>query len=199
MKHLALLVASTLLLSTAMPAFAAGSSDTDSLSPNRPNTPASSAPEDESSSSEEAAPPDNSDTGATGSVTARDPQTVLAELKNLGYPGKLEKMDSGRTSIAVQISGLKTYIDFYDCADDLTDCYTLLFNVSLDLKKGTTLDKANEWNSKQITGRVWLDDSKDPTLDFSLSTFNGIPADAFDQNVKLWDKKIGDLKDFFDF
>ena len=200
MKHLALLLASTLLLATAMPAFAAGSSDTDSLSPNRPNTPASSAPEDETSSSEEAAPPDNSDTAPAGdNVTARTPETVLDALKELGYPGKLEKMDSGRTSIAVQISGLKTYIDFYDCADDLTDCYTLLFNVSLDLKKGTTLDKANEWNSKQITGRVWLDDNKDPTLDFAFSTFNGVSADTFDQNVKLWDKKIGDLKDFFDF
>jgi hypothetical protein len=200
MKHLALLLASSMLLATAMPAFAAGSNDTDSLSPNRPNTPASSAPSDDSSSSEEAAPPDNSDTAPSGGdVGARAPDSVLAELKNLGYPGKLEKMDSGRTSISVQISGLKTYIDFYDCADDLTDCYTLLFNVSLDLKKGTTLDKANEWNSKQITGRVWLDDSKDPTLDFSLSTFNGLSADTFDQNVKLWDKKIGDLKDFFDF
>ena len=200
MKHLALLLASSMLLATAMPAFAAGSSDTDSLSPNRPNTPASSAPEDQPSSSEEAAPPDNSDTAPAGdNVTARNPQTVLDALKNLGYPGKFDKMESGRTSIAVQISGLKTYIDFYDCADDLSDCYTLLFNVSLDLKKGTTLDKANEWNSKQITGRVWLDDSKDPTLDFSLSTFTGISEDTFDQNVKLWDKKIGDLKDFFDF
>jgi hypothetical protein len=108
-------------------------------------------------------------------------------------------MDSGRTSISVQISGLKTYIDFYDCADDLTDCYTLLFNVALDLRKGTTMEKANEWNSKQITGRVWLDDNLDPTLDFAFSTFKGVPADTFEQNVKLWDKKIGDLKDFFDF
>lgn len=205
MKHLALLLASTMLLATAAPAFAAGSSDTDSLSPkNTPNT-ASSAPEDDTSSSEEATPPpdngdNNTNTAPSGdNVTARDPQSVLTELKNLGYPGKMEKMDSGRTSIAVQISGLKTYIDFYDCADDLTDCYTLLFNVSLDLKKGTTLDKANEWNSKQITGRVWLDDNKDPTLDFAFSTFNGVSADTFDQNVKLWDKKIGDLKDFFDF
>jgi len=198
MKHFALLLASSMLLATAMPAFAAGSNDTDSLSPNRPNAPASSAPED-SSSSEEAAPPDNDNTTAASGVTARDPQTVMDALKTLGYPGKLEKMDSGRTSIAVQVSGLKTYIDFYDCADDLTDCYTLLFNVSLDLKKGTTLDKANEWNSKQITGRVWLDDNKDPTLDYSFSTFNGVSEDTFDQNVKLWDKKIGDLKDFFDF
>ena len=201
MKHLALLLASSMLLATAMPAFAAGSNDTDSLSPkNTPNTPntASSAPDDESSS-EEASPPENSNPPASGEISARDPQSVMDALKTLGYPGKLEKMDSGRTSIAVQVSGLKTYIDFYDCADDLTDCYTLLFNVSLDLKKGTTLDKANEWNSKQITGRVWLDDNKDPTLDYSFSTFNGVSEDTFDQNVKLWDKKIGDLKDFFDF
>jgi len=201
MKHLALLLASSMLLATAMPAFAAGSNDTDSLSPkNTPNTPntASSAPDDESSS-EEAAPPENSNPPAAGEISARDPQSVMDALKTLGYPGKLEKMDSGCTSIAVQVSGLKTYIDFYDCADDLTDCYTLLFNVSLDLKKGTTLDKANEWNSKQITGRVWLDDNKDPTLDYSFSTFNGVSEDTFDQNVKLWDKKIGDLKDFFDF
>ena len=212
MKRLVLLLASAALLATAaaMPVYAAntkpagsGSSDTDSLSPkNSPNTPPASSeeapPPDDSSS---AAPPDNSNTApaAVDGVSARDPQTVLDALKNLGYPGKLEKMDSGRTSISVQISGLKTYVDFYDCADDLTDCYTLLFNVSLDLKKGTTLDQANERNSKQITGRVWLDDNKDPTLDYSFSTFNGVSEDTFDQNVKLWDKKIGDLKDFFKF
>lgn len=203
MKHLVLLAAAGLMLATAMPAFAAGSSDTDSLSPKNaqpPNT-ASSAPEDDNSS---APPEDNTqppDTSAPvgDNVTARDPQSVLTALSNLGYPGKLEKMDSGRTSIAVRISGLKTYIDFYDCDDNLADCYTLLFNVALDLKKGTTMDKANEWNSKQITGRVWLDDNKDPTLDFAFSTFNGVSEDTFEQNVKLWDKKISDLKEFFNF
>ena len=212
MKRLVLLLASTVLLATvtAMPVYAAntkpagsGSSDTDSLSPkNSPNTPPASS--EEPPSSEEAPPPEDNtapppaDDGSAP-ITARNPQTILDALAALGYPGKMDKMDSGRTSIAVQISGLKTYIDFYDCADDLTDCYTLLFNVSLDLKKGTTPDKANEWNSKQITGRVWLDENKDPTLDYSLSTFNGVSEDNFDQNVKLWDKKIGDLKDFFDF
>ena len=214
MKRLVLLLASTVLLATvtAMPVYAAntkaaGSGDTDSLSPkNTPNTPPVSSAEPPSSEeapppddSSAAPPPDNSNTAAVDGVSARDPKSVLAALSALGYPGKQEKMDSGRTSISVQISGLKTYIDFYDCADDLTDCYTLLFNVSLDLKKGTTLDKENEWNSKQITGRVWLDENKDPTLDYAFSTFNGVSEDTFDQNVKLWDKKIGDLKDFFKF
>lgn len=217
MKHTALLLAAAMLLSTSIPTFAAGSTDTDTLTKNAPSasssapddTEVSSAPDDTESSAPDdtaSSAPDDSDTNTQDTppvddtlVTARDPQSVMTALSNLGYPAKLEKMNSGRTSLAVTISGLKTYIDFYDCADDLTDCYTLLFNVSLDLKKGTTLDKANEWNSKQITGRVWLDDNQDPTLDFAFSTFNGVPVDNFEQNVKLWDKKIGDLKDFFDF
>ena len=211
MKRLFLLMASTLLLAsvTAMPVHAAntkpagsGSSDTDSLSPkNTPNAPSASSAEPAPPSSQEAPPPDNKapPPAAVTGISARDPQTVMAALSALGYPGKLEKMDSGRTSISAQISGLKTYVDFYDCADDLTDCYTLLFNVSLSLKDGATPDQANEWNSKQITGRVWLDDKKQPTLDYSLSTFNGVSEDSFDQNVKLWDKKIGDFKTFFKF
>lgn len=177
MKLTTLLIAAALPLLTAGPGFAAGS--TAAAGDGNSNANSSSAP--------------------AGTVTARDPQSVLGALTDAGYPGKMEKMDSGRTSIAVQISGLKTYIDFYDCADDLTDCYTLLFNVSLDLTDGTTLDKVNEWNSQQITGRIWLDKNNDPTLDFAVSTFDGFTADVFAQNLKLWDKKIGDFKDFFNF
>lgn len=132
-------------------------------------------------------------------VSAKDPKSVLDALSQLGYPGTLDKLSSGRASIAVQISGVKTFVDFYDCADDLTECYTLLFNVALNLDDGTTLEKANEWNTTEITGRVWLDRDRDPTLDFALSTFDGIPMSVFKENLKLWDRKIGDLKDFFDF
>lgn len=132
-------------------------------------------------------------------VTARDPQTVLDALSALGYRGTLEKMDSGRTSIAVPISGLNTFIDFYDCDDKLEDCYTLLFVVVLDLKDGATLNQANSWNAKEITGRVSLDDNGDPQLDYAVSTFEGISESVFEQTVKLWDRKLGDMKDYFHF
>jgi hypothetical protein len=175
-------LASALLLAGAVPALAAGNDK----------------PAAQAQSTAGAANNNNSNT-ASGEVSATNPQSVLDALQAAGYPGKLEKMDSGRTSIAVKVSGLNTFIDFYDCADDLTDCYTLLFNVSLDLKDGSTLDEANKWNSDQITGRVWLDKNNDPTLDFSLSTFKGMSADTFEQNLKLWDTKIGDFKDAFHF
>jgi hypothetical protein len=137
--------------------------------------------------------------GMAADVTARDPQSVLDALTALGYRGTLETMDSGRSSISVPISGLNTFIDFYDCDDKMADCYTLLFVVLLDLKDGATLNQANAWNAKEITGRVSLDDNGDPQLDYAVSTFEGLSASVFEQTVKKWDQKIGDMKDYFHF
>lgn len=133
-------------------------------------------------------------------VTAKDPQSVLDGLAAAGYQGaELSKTDSGRSSIKVQISGSPTYIDFYDCAKDMTECYTLLFVYAMDLTDGTTLEKANEWNAQEITGRISLDRDRDPALDYAFSTFEGVSQEVFTENVKLWDRKVGQAKDFFDF
>lgn len=208
MKFALPLLASTLLFATAMPGLADDTKSNAAAAAAAVNSDSSAAeivsssPASSSSADDTGVSSSNSSTNAApggSNVTARDPQTVLDALAADGYPGKLSKLDNGRPSIAVKISGLNTYIDFYNCADDMTDCYTLLFSVSLDLDKGTTLDQANKWNSDQITGRVWLDTNNDPTLDFALSTFAGIPEDTFDQNLKLWDSEIGDFKDFFHF
>jgi hypothetical protein len=133
-------------------------------------------------------------------VTASDPQSVLDALQAAGYQGaELSKTDNGRSSISVQLSGSPTYIDFYDCAKDMTGCYTLLFIYAMDLDDGTTLEKANEWNAQEISGRVYLDSDRDPALDYSVSTFEGISQAVFEQNLRLWDRKVGEVKDFFDF
>ena len=137
---------------------------------------------------------------AADMVTAKDPQSIIDALTAAGYQGaKLSKTDSGRSSIEVQISGSPTYIDFYDCAKDMTECYTLLFIYAMDLTDGTTLEKANEWNAYEITGRVSLNRDRDPALDYAFSTFDGVSQSVFAENVKLWDKKVGQVKDFFDF
>ncbi|MEO7223033.1 MAG: YbjN domain-containing protein [Devosia sp.] len=133
-------------------------------------------------------------------VTAKDPQSVIDALTAAGYQGAtLSKTESGRSSIKVQLSGSPTYIDFYDCAADFTECYTMLFIYAMDLNDGTTLEKANEWNAQEITGRVSLDRDRDPALDYAFSTFEGVSQSVFEQNVELWDKKVGQVKDFFDF
>lgn len=190
-----------LLAGLSSPALAVGS-----LTKIVPGTDSSSS---EASPSSEAAPATSSEAPDTSSsaepdqaagplVSAEDPQSVLSELSVLGYPGKLGKTDDGHPSIALRIAGYNTYIDFYDCADDMTKCYTLLFNVNVQIKGGTTPGKVNDWNRKQILGRVWLDDDGNPTLDFTLPTFEGISASVFDESVKDWADAIDDFKTAFD-
>lgn len=132
-------------------------------------------------------------------VTAKDPQTILDALSSIGYRGELSTLDSGRASIAVQLQGIETYIDFYDCADDYTDCYTLLFIAILNLNSPTTLSKANEWNSQAVTGKISVGDDGNPQLDFSLSTYEGVTLNVFKENLELWERRVGEMKDFFDF
>jgi hypothetical protein len=198
-----LLLAAALLAGVSGPAWAAGSTTVSKVinnpSSDSSSSEASSSDESssdssmvDSSSSEEPAPPP-----VTGMVTAEDPQTVLDELSAYGYPGKLGKLDNGRPTISLRIAGFDTYIDFYDCTDDMTDCDTLLFSATADLKNGTTPDKANQWNSDKITGRVWLDKDNDPTIDLSLSTFGGVSTDVFDQTLKLWADDIDEFKTYF--
>jgi putative sensory transduction regulator len=202
-----LLLAAALLTGVSAPAFAAGtlsrlvtdtssessSTETSSSDSSSTGTSSSESPTIDSSSSAEPNPQPT----PSGMVTAQDPQSVLDELSSLGYPGKLGKLDNGRPTISVRVAGFDTYIDFYDCADDMTECYTLLFSATADMKSGTTLDKANQWNSDKITGRVWLDKDNDPTIDFSLSTYAGVSTDVFDQNVKLWADDIDEFKSYF--
>lgn len=147
----------------------------------------------ESSSSEEPNPEPTS----AGLITARDPQTVIDELGKLGYPGKVSTFDGDRPSISVRIAGFDTYIDFYNCAEDMTNCDTLLFSATDDLASGTTPDKANQWNTDKIVGRVWLDDNKDPTIDLSLSTFSGVSADVFDRTIKMWADYLDSFRSYF--
>lgn len=199
-----LLLATVLLAGISGPAWAAGGSTvskvitTDSSSETSSETSSSETSSSEessmvdSSSSEEPAPQPTA-----GMITAENPQTVLDELSSLGYPGKLGKLDNGRPTISLRIAGFSTYIDFYDCSDDMTDCYTLLFSATADMKDGTTLELANKWNSDKITGRVWLDDDKDPTIDLSLTTYSGVSTEVFDQTLKLWADDIDEFKSYF--
>jgi hypothetical protein len=200
-----LLLAAALLAGVSGPAWAAGSTTVSKVITNDSSseTSSSESSSSDSSSSEESSMVDSSSSQepapqpTAGMVTAEDPQTVLAELSNLGYPGKLGKLDNGRPTISLRIAGFSTYIDFYDCTDDMTQCYTLLFSATADMKDGTTLELANKWNSDKITGRVWLDDDKDPTIDLSLTTYSGVSAEVFDQTVKLWADDIDEFKSYF--
>lgn len=149
----------------------------------------SEAPSDTSSSAEPEQP-----AAAGPLVTAEDPQTILNELSVLGYPGKLSKTSDGYPEIALRIAGENTYIDFDNCDDNESHCETILFNIGATIKGGVTPGKANEWNSKKILGRIWLDQDSNPVLDYTVSTYEGLSPSVFDETMKAWADVVQEFK-----
>lgn len=132
-------------------------------------------------------------------VTARDPEGVLKAVGDLGYQGTLETGTNGSRSIKLLIDGSTSYIDFFNCDDDKTNCETLLFAYGMDLDKGTTAEKANEWNYDTLYGFVYLDKTDDPWLNMTVGTGDGIPSALFADLMKMWRTRTSDVRDFFDF
>lgn len=131
-------------------------------------------------------------------ITASDPKSVLAALNDLGYQAKLTTEANGSSSIEMKIESSPVYVDFYNCDDDHTNCRSIMFVYGIDLTDGTTVDKANEWNSSTIHGFVYLDKNNDPWLEMTMPIYDGISPSLFEDVMKIWRARVGDMRKFFD-
>jgi hypothetical protein len=131
-------------------------------------------------------------------VTAKDPQSVLDALNQLGYQASMTTSANGTTSIEMKIEGSPTYVDFWNCDDDKKNCMTLMLVYGIDLNDGTTLEKANEWNADTIHGFLYLDKTNDPWLNLTIRTDDGISETLFESIMRIWRTRIGNMRDFFD-
>jgi hypothetical protein len=68
----------------------------------------------------------------------------------------------------------------------------------MDLKDGTTADKANEWNADTIHGFIYVDKDMDPWLNLTIATGDGISDALFADIMKVWRTRVGDAREFFD-
>lgn len=130
-------------------------------------------------------------------ITAQDPKTVLDALNQLGYQASLTTAANGVTSIEMKIEGSPTYVDFWNCDDDNTNCRTFMLVYGIDLTDGSTAEKANEWNADTIHGFVYLDKNNDPWLNLTVRTDDGISETVFESIMKIWRTRIGDMRDFY--
>lgn len=132
-------------------------------------------------------------------VLASDPAAVADALGHYGY--RAEMMSSnGETYISFTASGSTSRIRFFQCDDSGANCKTILFSYGMDLSNGTTLEKVNEWNAKDLYAVVYADSELDPLLNMTVVTSDvGIPRALFGDYLEIWDLKVGEVKDFFDF
>lgn len=130
-------------------------------------------------------------------ITARDPNSVLEALSQLGYQASLTIAPNGANAIEMRVEGAPSYIDFWNCDQSNRNCETLMLVYGIDLPDGTTLERANDWNADTIHGFVYLDENDDPWLSLTVRTDEGIPTTLFDNILKIWRSRIGDMRSFY--
>jgi hypothetical protein len=130
-------------------------------------------------------------------ITASDPKSVVNALNQLGYQASLTTAANGKNSIEMNVDGSPTYVDFYNCDEDNTNCRSIMLVYGIDLDDGTTTDKANEWNAATIHGFIYLDDKKDPWLEMTVPIYDGISESLFVNVMKVWRSRIGDMRETF--
>ena len=121
-------------------------------------------------------------------ISPADPAAIVLLLQREGYKAKLDKDKEGDPMIESAASGAQFQIFFYDCTQG-RDCGSLTFHAGylMDKDKKPAPEKMSEYNRGWRFGRAYLDDDKDPNLEFDVA-FGGVamPEKMFVENLDAW-------------
>lgn len=129
-----------------------------------------------------------------GGVT---PQEVMQVLQQEGYKAELDKDSAGDPMVRSAAEGLKFDVYFYGCEDNR--CKSIEFVVGLDLEKGTTLQKAADWNKEYRFARLALDDEMDAWFHYDIDVERGATTEAIENALERWIAVLPDARKFLDF
>ncbi|MEX0968987.1 MAG: YbjN domain-containing protein [Paracoccaceae bacterium] len=132
-------------------------------------------------------------------ISAADPQGMVAALQQLGYRATLEQSSNGRPFIESSANGVGYRMWFYSCDDQFNNCRAINLSVGFNLIDGTTPGVVNQWNMSKLVGRAYLDDDFDPWLDFYFVANAPIQMESFELIVAQWGRSMGQFKEHIDF
>lgn len=127
-----------------------------------------------------------------GGITA---QEVAAVLQERGYRAEVGKNADGDPEIISGLDGSKFYIQFYGCKGGAR-CTGIQFSIGIDLDKGMTLAKINQWNRERRFGRAFLDDDNDPYVQMDLDLEHGATTEGVANNLDTWAAVLPEFKAF---
>lgn len=134
-----------------------------------------------------------SSAAAAETVTATDPQSIVAALQAGGYKAILSKDSSGDPRIESAASGAKFIVTFYGCTKNVA-CKTITFYAGWSGGK-STLEQINEWNKARRFSRAYKDKDGDPVIELDVDLDDGGMSQAlFIDNVQFWESAIGGFK-----
>ncbi len=118
-------------------------------------------------------------------------EQVVRILQNAGYKAKLETDKDGDPAIQTKMSGVTVFVHFYDCKQGR--CGSLQLSVGLDLEDGTTLAAVNKFNADYRYARAYLDDEKDPFLQFDFEVLHANHAEHIVSQIDMWEDLLGEF------
>mgnify|MGYP002780751845 CR=1 FL=1 len=124
---------------------------------------------------------------AAQTVTAEDPQSVLAAIRAHGHKAKLDRDGEGFPVIQVDRDGINYSVYFYGCGEDPAACRDLQFVSSFDVDPALSADWANDWNLRWVAGRAEVDAEGDPRLSYFVTTTGGLSDASFRGILEVWD------------
>lgn len=127
-------------------------------------------------------------------VSAANPESIVAALQDKGYQAKLGKDDGGDPMIESATDGTKFFIFFFGCTNNRA-CATLQFYAGFKNNGKSNITTMNDWNKAKRFGRAYIDKDNDPVIDMDLDLDDGGMSRAlFDDNVEFWAALIPTFK-----
>lgn len=109
---------------------------------------------------------------------------MVAILQEQGYRARLGSDEEGDPKIDTAMNGVNATVFFYDCDDGR--CGALQFRCGLDLERGWSLEALNAFNREYRYVNAWLDDERDPFLEFDFEVLHARQAEHVASQVELW-------------
>ena len=126
-------------------------------------------------------------------VDAGDPEEIENIARGYGS-ATLTKDDAGDPMVRGRIDGTIYLVVFYGC-DDGINCRTIDFSASWD-EPDTTHAEMREWNQRKRFGAAYLDEDGDPTVEWSVNLFGGVPVENLDDTFDYWRIVLEDFEEF---
>ena len=131
-------------------------------------------------------------------VDARDPQTIVAALQDLGYRAALGTDAVGDPMIESAASGVDFTVFFYGCTDG-AGCQDLQFYQGFITDRVWTAEDLNPWNRDKLMGQAYVDDEGDPRISFFVAGVTDMRRATFDRVVDSWELGLSEFLEFIDW
>jgi len=136
------------------------------------------------------------DPSAPLTVKAADPCSIVYSVQRAGYRATILRDTVGDPKIQSAAAGSRFSILFYGCTDH-KKCQSIEFTVGYITKTKPTVEKINEWNRSKRFGKAYIDDEKDPHIDYDIVLGDeGFPHETFSAGLERWTTVMAEFQSF---